>query len=219
MDLIENVVESDRDKFMNIASFFMKYSGNIFVKILRSLYIRSLISNTRRVAYIRKCGTKIGNNCYIGSVEMFGSEPYLIEVGDNVYFSGKVNMFTHDGGTMQLYHMGITNKKFDNFGKIKIGNNCFLGANCTILKNVTIGDNCIVGTGAVVTKSIPDNSVVAGVPATIICSVNAYYEKNRQMYDDTVGWNPYKKRQFIEANMAKYEKRRQLRDVRNDEKV
>ena len=180
---------------MNIACFFMKYSSNFFVKILRSVYLKTLVSNSKRVAYLRKCGAKIGNNCHIGSISIFGSEPYLIEVGNNVYFSGRVDMFTHDGGTMQLYHMGIADKRYDNFGKIKIGNNCFIGAGSTILKNVTIGDNCIVGAGAVVSKSVPSNSVVAGVPARVISSVDAYYEKNRHMYDDTVGWNPYKKKQ------------------------
>ena len=198
---------------MNIASFFMKHSGNFFVGIIKSFYFKSLVTNSQRVKYLRKCGAKIGSNCHIGSISIFGSEPYLVEVGDNVYFSGMVNMYTHDGGTMQLFHMGITDKKYDHFGKIKIGDHCFIGAESIILKNVTIGNNCIVGAGAVVSKSIPDNCVVAGVPARIICTVEEYYLKNCQMYDDTVGMNPYKKKQYIEQKMDEYEARRIAHDV------
>lgn len=49
-----------------------------------------------------------------------------------------------------------------------IGNDVWIGGNCTILPGVTIGNNVIVGAGAVVTHHIPDNSLVAGVPARII---------------------------------------------------
>lgn len=51
---------------------------------------------------------------------------------------------------------------------VKMGNDVWIGANATILPGVTIGNNVVVGAGAVVTKDIPDNCVVAGVPAKII---------------------------------------------------
>ncbi len=51
---------------------------------------------------------------------------------------------------------------------ITLGNNCWLGANSTIIPGVTLGDGVVVGAGAVVTKSFPSNVVVAGVPAKII---------------------------------------------------
>lgn len=55
------------------------------------------------------------------------------------------------------------------YGKpIRIGNDVWIGGNCTILPGVTIGNNVIVAAGAVVTKDVPDNCVVAGVPATVI---------------------------------------------------
>ena len=195
---------------MNMAAFFQKHDKNKLVAICRGLYKRvCLISNSKRIAYLRDADARIGHGCTINSINILGSEPYLVEIGDNVYISGtNVKIFTHDGGTMQLKYMGIADKMYDNFGKIKIGNNCFIGAESIILKNVTIGNNCIVGAGSVVSKSVPDGCVVAGVPARIICTVEEYYEKNKNMYDDTVNWNAYKKRQYIEANMAKYEERR-----------
>jgi len=53
-------------------------------------------------------------------------------------------------------------------GKVIIGKNVWIGANVTILKDVNIGDNSIIGAGAVVTKDIPSNVIVGGVPAKII---------------------------------------------------
>jgi maltose O-acetyltransferase len=50
-------------------------------------------------------------------------------------------------------------------GKVKIGNNCWIGAGVIILKDVDLGDGCVVGAGAVVTKGFPHGSVIAGVPA------------------------------------------------------
>lgn len=51
---------------------------------------------------------------------------------------------------------------------IVIGKNVWLGANVTVLLGVTIGDHAIVAAGAVVTKDVPENTVVGGVPAKVI---------------------------------------------------
>ena len=51
---------------------------------------------------------------------------------------------------------------------VTIGNDVWIGANCTILPGVTIGNNVVVAAGAVVTKDVPDNCVVGGVPVKII---------------------------------------------------
>lgn len=55
------------------------------------------------------------------------------------------------------------------YGKpVTIGDDVWIGGNCTILPGVTIGNNVIVAAGAVVTKDVPDNCVVAGIPAKVI---------------------------------------------------
>lgn len=51
---------------------------------------------------------------------------------------------------------------------VKIGNDVWIGGNVTILSGITIGNNAVIAAGAVVTKNIPDNCLVAGVPAKII---------------------------------------------------
>lgn len=64
---------------------------------------------------------------------------------------------------MQLTTLGKTEK-----GNPIIGDNVSLGANVTIIGNVKVGDNVTVGAGSVVTKDVPSNCVVAGVPAKVI---------------------------------------------------
>ncbi|MCQ4830872.1 MULTISPECIES: acyltransferase [Hungatella] len=62
-------------------------------------------------------------------------------------------------------------------GKVKIGNNCFIGMKTTILKGVQIGENCIIGANSLVNKDIPSNCVAGGGPAQIICDLETYYTK------------------------------------------
>ena len=57
-------------------------------------------------------------------------------------------------------------------GEIHIKKNAWLGARVSVLPGVTIGENAIVGTGAVVTHDVPDNTIVAGVPARVIKTID-----------------------------------------------
>lgn len=113
-----------------------------------------------------------------GGGTSFGSEPYLVTICDNVLISSNVQFLTHDGSvhtivSQEKYH----DKPVHKYGRIVVGENTFIGANVVILPNVYIGKNCIIGAGSVVTKSIPDNSVVAGVPARVINDLESYSEK------------------------------------------
>ena len=127
----------------------------------------------------RKKGCNIGENCSIYPTVSFGSEPYLITIGNHVRIGNNVNFVTHDGGAWVAREYDKTLKEADLFGKITVGNNVHIGMNVTVMPNVTIGDNCIIGCGAIVTKDIPANSVAVGVPARVIESIDTYIEKHR----------------------------------------
>lgn len=146
-----------------------------------------LMNNDQRIAALRKRGVTIGNQCSISSDVKFGTEPYLISIGDHVRLTSNVKFVTHDGSMWVLRGSGIVSEGTNLFGKIKIGNNVNIGWNTIIMPNVAIGDNCIIGIGAVVTKSIPGNSVAAGIPARIICTVDEYYEKHSHQFVDLTG--------------------------------
>jgi carbonic anhydrase/acetyltransferase-like protein (isoleucine patch superfamily) len=59
-------------------------------------------------------------------------------------------------------------------GKITIEDNVFVGIRSIIMPGVTIGTGSIVATGSLVTKDVPPHTVVGGVPAKVICSVDDY---------------------------------------------
>lgn len=117
-------------------------------------------------------GVNIGKNCRIQNV-VFGSEPYLITIGNNVRLTNGTKIFTHGGA-------GILREKYPNidfFGKVVIKDNVYVGNNCLIMPGVSIGSNVLVAAGSVVTKSVPDNVVVAGNPAKIVSNIEDFEKK------------------------------------------
>lgn len=135
----------------------MSNIGYIFAKIKYILKRRNCeVLND----YFRKCGLRIGSNTHIFS-DLSGAEGYLISIGDNTTISNNVSLITHDS-SVSHYIENVT----DVFGEIKIGNNCFIGMNTTILPGCSIADNCVIGAGSVLTKSINEvGTVWCGNPA------------------------------------------------------
>ena len=152
-----------------------------------------------RVKYLRKQGCKIGEKTrLLCSISCFGTEPYLIEIGEDCLLSGNLSLFTHDGGVKVLNSLNyFDGKKMDKVGKIIIGNNCFIGCGAKIISGVSIGVNVIVGAGSIVTKDCPSNSIVAGVPAKIICTIEEFYEKNKDKFVNTAGMSHERKKVFL----------------------
>lgn len=95
------------------------------------------------------------NLCYLGPETKIGIGT-LINTGAQIHHEVIIGEFCEISPRALL------------LGKVQIGNNCSLGGNCTILPKVKIGNNVIIGAGTVVTKDIPDNKVVVGVPGEII---------------------------------------------------
>ena len=121
-------------------------------------------------------GLNIGENVTFGSNINWGSEPYLITIKDNVSLSNNIVFLTHDGGSY-AFRDKEGYKDVNKFGKIVVEERSFIGTNAIIMPNVRIGKRSVVGAGAVVTKSVPDDCVVAGIPARVVCSTFEYAEK------------------------------------------
>ena len=141
-----------------------------------------------------KDGMQVGTGVSIVSPlhTNFGSEPYLIKLGNYVRISGNVIFSTHDGGTW-VFRNNDKYKNMFKYGRIEVGDNSFIGAGSMIMPNVKIGKNCVVGALSVVTKNVPDNSVVAGVPAKVICSVEEYAEKIEVNMPSNINYENYYK--------------------------
>lgn len=105
---------------------------------------------------------------------MFGSEPWLITIGDNVHIVGGTRFINHDGGVLVLRNKYPT---LEITKTIVIGDNVYIGLNSIIMPGVKIGNNVIIGAGSIVNKNIPDNTVFAGVTAKYIKSLDDYLKK------------------------------------------
>ena len=123
--------------------------------------------------FVESLGLQLGKNVRFYGVNrhMFGSEPWFISIGNDCYITAGVQFLTHDGGTLILRK---DDPDLEWTAPISIGNDVYIGVQSIILPGVTIGNRCIIGAGSIVTKNVPDNSVVAGVPARFIRSVDDY---------------------------------------------
>ena len=155
----------------------------------------------KRVDMLRKKGVKIGDGCEIYPNVHFGSEPFLVELGDNVRLASGVKITTHDGGLWVLRNDGRLQNS-DEFGCVRIGNNVHVGLDVIIMPGVTIGDNVIIGCGAVVTKDIPSNSVAVGVPAKVIESIDEYYNKKKDDVVFTKGMSANRKKEYLQKKYS-----------------
>nr|WP_322625341.1 sugar O-acetyltransferase [uncultured Flavobacterium sp.] len=108
--------------------------------------------------------TKIGKNVFINFDCIF-LDLGGITIENNVQIAPRVSLLS-EGHPLspQDRHALVP-------GQITIKKNAWIGAAATILPGVTIGENAIVAAGAVVTKDVPDNTVVAGIPAKIIKTI------------------------------------------------
>lgn len=116
--------------------------------------------------------TKIGDH-FFGNFNLTIQDDAWVSIGDYCSFGPNVTIVTPVHPMLPLERRALLDKdgqeKHMCYAKpVKIGNDCWLGANVVVCPGVTIGDNCVIGAGSVVVKDIPDNSFAAGNPCKVI---------------------------------------------------
>jgi acetyltransferase-like isoleucine patch superfamily enzyme len=103
--------------------------------------------------------TVMGQECTISAYQH-------VSIGRECVIADRVMLIDFDHGMVEvdrpIRHQGIYKRD------VRVGNNVWIGYGACILRGVTVGDNAVIGTSSVVTKDVPPNAVVAGVPARII---------------------------------------------------
>lgn len=148
------------------------------------------------VRYFRYCGVEIGERVDIFGPRLFtfGSEPYLVSIGNQVTISHNVDFITHDGA------MRVARAEFPEaylYGRIHVGDNCFLGAHAILLPGAKVGAGTIIGSGSIVTGEVPPGVVAIGVPARPVKTVEDYIQGKRHLWVDTDGLQPHAKRELL----------------------
>lgn len=145
---------------------------NRFSKIGKLYY--KILQRISPVKCAHKLGVNIAGDLYIYGYVKFGTEPWIITLGNNVHLTDGVKFITHDGGTL-LFRKYVSDLEITK--PIIVGDDVYMGNNVILMPGVTIGNKVVIGAGAVVTKNIPDNSVAVGVPARVIKTADEYFEK------------------------------------------
>lgn len=101
-------------------------------------------------------GTFVNHGCYF----MDGG---TVRIGENVFIGPFCGFYT----ASHPLNYAERNTGLEKALPIVVGDNCWFGANVSVLQGVTIGSGCVIAAGSVVTEDIPENCLVAGVPATI----------------------------------------------------
>ncbi|MFZ4456088.1 MAG: acyltransferase [Bacteroidales bacterium] len=145
--------------------------------------------------YLKKQGVKVGTGCFISPCNVMANEGYLIEIGNYVRIAQNVKFFTHGG--IYPFQVKYNNPHLDHFGKIKIGDYVSIGEGTRLMPGVVIGNDVIIGAGSVITKSIPDNCMVAGNPAKIIGKTDEFYKKVLELNTESGKMNEEEKKKFL----------------------
>lgn len=175
------------------------------IHIIKDRWVRR--SSNSLIEYYRCRGIKIGKGCVFRSPQNTRIDimrPSLITIGDNVDMNNNFTIMAHDFG--HRVFLPLFGEFLSSSGFVTIGDNVYFGTNVTILKNVIIGNNCIIGAGSVVNKSIPSNSVAAGVPCKVICTIEEYYAKRKTKWiEEAIAYaNVIREREHREPTVADF---------------
>lgn len=171
---LEYYLQEDLKRFDNkkptIKDWILKNEGG---------YIYKYIWLLRHVEYHKNVGNKLLYLYYfirykrLGFKLKFTIYPNVVGPGFRIFHTGD---FVHIkpncriGGNCSILPGVVIGNKYLNSdeSQVTIGENCYIGLGTRIFGNISIGNNVIIGANSVITKDIPDNAIVGGVPAKII---------------------------------------------------
>lgn len=166
--------------------------------ILNRLLFPNHCTNEAYVKYLTKGGAKIGNGTFFYGPKLHPVDetalPY-VEIGENCRITSGVTILAHDYSYAVLrpiYHCMLCKA-----GVTRIGDNVFIGVHSIVTMGVKIGNNVIIGAGSVVTKDIPSNVVAAGNPAKVICTLDDYYKKCKERFEEFAKITYMREKQFL----------------------
>lgn len=162
------MIDSSESLLLNIQNNLDSYSK----RFLRFLAMYFPNAKVRRDCWL-KTNVVLGENTYlnpnISVVDNYHGKEILLQIGENCSIAPGV-VFAPDSShnnSKVLREMGIL-KNYERKAKIEIGNDVWIGANCTVLSGVQIGDCCIIGANSLINKNIPEYSLAYGNPVKII---------------------------------------------------
>lgn len=154
----KNLILEDNVSVNALSTDGIIFGNNVSIARDSILFCTGIISQKGK-------GIIIGDRTGISARAYFAGQGG-ITIGNDVIMGPNVQIFSenHQFGddTLTIREQGVDKRP------VFIGNNCWIGGGTTILAGVIIGDGCVIAAGSVVTKSIPANAIVAGVPAKII---------------------------------------------------
>lgn len=156
-----NIISIKEKVFSKIYEFFLK----IYYKDRLNIKGKFLVRKGQYINIDINGKLYIGEGCFFNNNCSINCKSEII-IGDNCLFGENVKLYDHNHNFKDK-NILVKNQGYS-LGKITIGNNCWIGSNVTILKNVTVGNNVVIGANCLVYKSIPDNSIVKSEPQIII---------------------------------------------------
>jgi acetyltransferase-like isoleucine patch superfamily enzyme len=140
----------------------------------RSEYIRELLGyEPDHLDLVLPFMCDYGKNIRLGEYVFINANCYLMDgalitIGSHTFIGPYCGFYTASHPLQYKYR----NQGLEKAQPVTVGENCWFGANVSVMPGVTIGNGCVIAAGAVVTKDIPDNSLAAGVPAKVIRTID-----------------------------------------------
>ena len=183
------------DEFFSWVEAFFSFLPGKIGRLIRRYYFRTRLNKSgprlsigRFVEFSSPKNISFGNEIYIVDRAVLRADEGTIIVGDKFAVNGNVRIVADCGGKIIIGNsvmigpntvIRASNHQFKDASKdiwlqgqtggtITIGDDVWIAANVVILANVTVGSHSIIAAGAVVTKNVPQYSIVAGVPAKVI---------------------------------------------------